>query len=257
MLYNNLLRKSDSTQFIAWFEFKYFPFQQAALAAPSIITDDSFDHGTDDPRLDDYATNFDPLIEALVNIKSNATSGGKNLFVELETIRRSALSKITDKYRKAYESIMNSDQATGVQKQESFAKLRQATNESLDAINYTILKHKSHARSLISTLESNDMIWEIKGILLNASIHQNETSIKLHELSTNVRNDVSARYRQFEQAMEDIEAQFQPLQVSSPNCISQTARVKLSTVASPPREQEQTLDAGDAEKVWSGVVHIH
>lgn len=169
-----------------------------------------FDHGTDEPKIDDYATNFDPLIEALVNMKSNATSGSKNLFVEIETIRRNALNKVTEKYRKAYDNIMSSNQATGLQKLESFTKLKQTTNESLDAIDYVIFKHKANARSLISSLESNDMIWEIKGILLNASIHQNETSTKLHELSSNVRADVSARYRQYDQALNDIEAQLRP-----------------------------------------------
>lgn len=168
-------------------------------------------------------------------MKSNATSGNKNLFIEIETIRRSALAKITDKYRKAYENIMSSNLATGIQKQESFAKLKQATNESLAAINYAILKHKGIARTLISTLESNDLIWEIKGILLNASIHQNETSTKLHELSSNVRNDVSARYKQFESALNEIEGQFrQPIEN---NCVTESPVKQLMEVPPPATEK--------------------
>lgn len=168
-------------------------------------------------------------------MKSNATSGNKNLFIEIETIRRSALAKITDKYRKAYEDIMSSNLVTGTQKQESFAKLKQATNESLAAINYAILKHKGIARTLISTLESNDMIWEIKGILLNASIHQNETSTKLHELSSNVRNEVSAKYKQFESALSEIEGQFRlPVENNCPT----DSQLKLPTEVPPPATEK-------------------
>lgn len=162
-------------------------------------------------------------------MKSNATSGSKNLFVEIETIRRMALAKITEKYRKSYENIMSSDRSTGTQKQESFAKLKQATNESLDAINYVILKHKGTARTLISTLESNNMIWQIKEILLNASIHQNETSTKLHELSSSVRADVTAKYKQFEQILNEIEAQFRPS--TDTNCTESTPKQENVSVS--------------------------
>lgn len=209
----------------------YFPlFQQSVRAAPPIPNDESFNHGTEDPKIDDYATNFDPLIEALVNMKSNATSGSKNLFVEIETIRRTALDRITNKYRKAYDNIMSSNVATGVQKQESFAKLKQATNESLDSINNVILKHKGNARTLIASLESNQMIWQIKEILLNASIHQNETSTKLHELSSNVRVDVYTRFKQFEQMMNDIESQFRPETICSTEAPPRQTEVAPVTV---------------------------
>lgn len=218
---------------------RYFPlFQQSVIAAPPITNDEPFNHGTDDPKIDDYATNFDPLIEALVNMKSNATSGSKNLFVEIEKIRRNVLDRITTQYRKAYDNIMSSSMATGAQKQESFAKLKQATNESLDSINSVILKHKGLARTLISSLESNQMIWQIKEILLNASIHQNETSTKLHELSSNVRVDVYTRYKQFEQTMNDIEAQFRPETICS--------------TEAPPRQTEiAPVSIVTTEKVWS------
>lgn len=122
---------------------------------------------------------------------------------------------------------MSSNLATGTQKQESFAKLKQATNESLDGINRAILKHKSNARTLISTLESNTMIWDIKDILLNASIHQNETSTKLHELGSNVRSDVYAKYKQFEQVLNEIETQFRP---PNENCSSESPPKQLDSV---------------------------
>lgn len=206
-------------------------------AAPSTGVNVGFDHGTEDPKIDDYATNLDPLIEALVNLKSNATSGSKNLFIELETIRRSALDKITGTYRKEYESILSSNAVTGAQKKELFAKLKQATNETLSAINYAILREKNNARTLISSLESNDMIWEIKGILLNASIHQNETSTKLHELSSNVRIDVFEQYKRFEETMNEIEAQF---------------RLPNNIICSTPSPSKQIKNAPLVmDKVWS------
>lgn len=171
-------------------------------------------------------------------MKSNATSGSKNLFVEIETIRRNALSKITDKYRKVYENIMSSG-VTGTKKQESFARLKQATNESLSAINYAITKHKGNARTLISSLELNHMIWEIKGILLNASIHQDETSTKLHELSSNVRADVIAHYKQFETVMNEIESQFRPTKRS--NCITESSRFAITTESESSNENPNPL----------------
>lgn len=232
----SFLRKLNSHHLqIKFYSYEAFflPFQRITSAAPPIIINDPYDHGTDDPKIDDYATDFDPLIEALVNLKTNATSGSKNLFVEIETIRRSALTKITDKYRKAYATIMSSNQATGIQKQESFAKLKQATNDSLDGINRTILKHKGNARTLISTLEGNFAFWEIKEMLLNASVHQNETSTKLHELSSNVRSDVYAKYQQFEQVLNEIETQFRP---SNANCSTESPPRQVDNVPIVPEK---------------------
>lgn len=232
--------------------------QQSIHAAPQTNTKDTFDHGTDEPKIDDYATNFDPLIDALVNLKSNATSGNKSVFIEMEKSRRSALAKIDERYKKMYDNIMSSATISGAKKQESFSKLKHDTNATVESINYVISKHRTNAHSLITSLENNQLVWHIKEALLNASVHQEDTSSKLHALGLNMRNEVEVTYKRYEEMMKTIEKEF----LSDNNCSTEippsSARPYQSrptTITSSPTTTNTpiTIDEVFRELHWTAI----